>query len=361
MNIMRKRIFIALIIILLACTACSPAATRPGPSPFEVPEFVTEPPPAAMLQQSGNPTADTDNGANSLLESPQPDEAVGQQERPSQPAAAGQQVSASPTEDVTTTAPKDDGPVVLTIGGDGVNGETTWTLNRLQELRDGYREITYSTTNNWPSFEHMQAHGVSIPYLLRQAGLKESAACFKFVSTDGYFAVMTYDQIFGTRYSYSSHSASGSSGASAVEPVIAWVWGNDQKVRPENIRPFFGQSGPWDVNTSSFVKNLCKIEVLTSSAGSWAAPGASIADGSMVPVGTLLELSHSAMDNVRIYYTLDGSEPDYLSPVYNPSTSYFQPQLNKPLVLTKSVTIKMFASGLGKERSPVVTFVISVE
>ena len=277
------------------------------------------------------------------------------------PAENSGAATAPPAENsIASAASQIDELVVLTISGNGVNGVTTWTLDQLQALREGYRELTYSTTNNWPSFERMEAHGISIPYLLRQAGLRSNAASIKFVSTDGYFATLTFNQVFGTRYSYASHSAAGSSGASAVEPVVAWAWGNVGKTRQESIRPFFGQSGPWEVNTASFVKDLCKIEVSTTPAGTWAVPGASIADGSTVSAGAELELTHSNMDNIRIYYTLDGSEPGYSSPVYNQSASYFQPQLIKPLILTKSVTVKAFAAGIGKERSPAVAFSITV-
>jgi len=206
----------------------------------------------------------------------------------------------------------------------------------------------------------VEARGISLTYLLTQAGIKSGVSSIKFISTDGYYITLTYNQVFSTLYSYKNHSASGSSGAMPIDPVVAWAWGDVGKVRSENLRTCFGQSGPWEVNTAAFVKNLQKIEVSTSSAGAWAAPGSSVADGSIVSVGTELELSHGSMDSVRIYYTMDGSEPDYNSPVYNPSTSYFQPQLVKPLVLTESVTIKAFAAGLGKEKSAVVSLTVTV-
>ena len=228
-------------------------------------------------------------------------------------------------------------------------------------MRDGYREITYSTTNNWPSFGRMGARGVSLPYLLRQAGMLSSAASFRFISADGYNATVTFDQVFGTRYAYSDHSAAGSSGASAVEPTIAWEWGDVGRIRSENIRPFFGQSGPMEVNTASFVKDLMHIEVLASSVGAWAVPNASIEDGGTVPAGTELELLHENRDNLRIYYTMDGSEPGYGSPVFNRSASYFQPLLIVPIILTESVTIKAFAAGMGRDPSPVATFTFIVE
>ena len=177
---------------------------------------------------------------------------------------------------------------------------------------------------------------------------------------DGYYFTVTYDQVFGARYSYADHSNTASSGASVVEPVIAWEWGDDGRVRPENIRTFFGQSGPHEVNTSAFVQDLCKIEVLTAAPGLWAAPSATVEDGSVVSYGTELQFMHNDMDNIRIYYTLDGSEPSFNSAVYNRSTSYFQPQLTVPIILAESLTVKAFAAGFGKDPSPVVTFCITV-
>ncbi|MDR0468787.1 MAG: metallophosphoesterase [Peptococcaceae bacterium] len=251
--------------------------------------------------------------------------------------------------------PSVDDTIVLTITGDGVAEETEWTLNQMQAMQEGYREIIYSTTNNWPAFSHIEAHGVSLLYLLQQAGVMDDAACFTFISTDGYKAVLTREQLYDEHYSYTDHSAEGSAGPLIAEPLIAWAWGDVGNVREEAIRPFFGQSGSWDVNIASFVKNLCRIEISTVSPGAWEAPGAGISDGSIIPVGTGLMLTHENMDSVRIFYTLDGSEPGYDSPVFNRSTSYYQPQLIVPITLTGNVTIKAFAAGYGKDRSPVIS------
>gem|GEM_PF-1842817 len=270
----------------------------------------------------------------------------------------------APPDSYTPTAeamPEDDGAVILTISGDGVTEESTWTLKQLQNLLGGYREITYSTTNNWPAFGWIEARGVSLPYLLEQAGASDEAVGFVFIAADGYRSLVTRDQLFGDRFSYVSHSAAGSSGAFIVEPVIAWVWGDAGKAREEAIRPFFGQSGPWDVNTASFVKDLCRIEVSTGHAGVWASPTADIPDGSVVPAGAELSLAHENMDSVRIYFTLDGTEPDYDSLVFNQSTSYFQPQMIVPIELSGSMTVKAFAAGFGKDRSPTAIFHYSIE
>jgi len=274
------------------------------------------------------------------------------EERETQPVV---NVQPAPTE--PETAPED---TILIIYGDGVESQTNWTLEQLQELEEGYLEITYSTTRNWPTFSYMRGHGVSIRYLLEQAGILNSARTLVFSATDGYRANITVEQIFETRFSYTEHTAEFSSGAEEVEPMIAWEWGETGSVTPEEIRPIFGQRGPNDVNTAASVRSLYRIEVLTWDSGTWDAPGATIPSGSTIPAGTELELTHPLMDNTGLYYTIDGSDPDYYSIVYNVSTSYFQPELIVPIVIDKDVTIKVFAGGLGKADSEIVTLTYTV-
>ena len=364
--IITRNFFLILLamLVLLCCGACAPAETG-----IEETDAAMAAGEADIV--AGNIVESADNaeipppaasGEAALIEGSDDGPALEDEMPERQADIAAEAAATAPAPENAGAAPAAvDEPVILTISGAGVSGETVWTLGRLQSLKDGYREFTYSTTNNWPTFGHMTAQGISLPYLLRQAGMLDNAASCKFTATDGYYVVVTYAQIFDAQYAYTRHSPDGSGGAQAVEPVIAWVWGDGGSARPENIRPFFGQSGPLEVNTSAFVKNLCEIEVLAAPAGTWAAPQADIAAGSTVPSGTELRLLHDSLDSVRVYYTVDGSEPDYNSPVYNPSTSYFQPQLITPLLLTENVTIKAFAAAYGKERSPVATFNYIVE
>lgn len=385
----RPFLIVFVVILVVSLTACGNGAIEPNPgqtisnesaqqlppdeilntdgtqepiSPLPEPEDDAAPSPSLSTSPPASPSPDLSTG---LPTSPSPDPLTSPAEEPSPGPSTSPTEAPSPdpsTDQPGLPAPTpDDGPVILTIRGDGVSGETTWTLGQLQAMRDGYREITYSATNNWPTYSHVEAHGISMAYLFRQAGMLGSAASFTFIATDGYRATLTYDQVFGTRYSYINHSSEGSCGALVVEPLIAWEWGSDGRARPENICPYFGQISPQEVNTSSFVKDLYVIEVSTASAGRWDAPEASIADGSTVPVGTELELLHGNRDSIRIYYTINGSEPDYASRVYNLSTSYFQPQLIVPIYLAETVTIRAFAAGIGKDASAIATFTYTVE
>ena len=277
---------------------------------------------------------------------------------PDVPAAADSQ----PAEEEPEAAPAEPDPVpegtALAIYGDGVEGQTNWTLEQLQALDDGYREIVYSTTNSWPSFSHMIGHGVSLPYLFEQAGILGGATLMVFIAPDGYRAQIPAAQIYGKRYSFATHSAGHSGGAEAVEPMVAWAWGEDE-AEPGYLRPMIGQLGPNDVNTAASVKDLYRIEVSKRNAGAWEDPIASIPSGS-VAAGTGVEFSHPNMDNIKLYYTLDGSDPDYYSDVYNKSTTYFQPDLIVPISIKNDVTIKIFAGGIGKADSGIVTLTYKV-
>ena len=268
-------------------------------------------------------------------------------------------ISDDPDPEPVNPEPAPEGAALI-IYGDAVDSQTNWTLEDLQALTDGYREITYSTTNNWPSFSYMTGHGVSIPYLLELAGMHPSAATFVFISPDGYKAVLTKEQLFGAMYSYAEHSASGSGGETQVEAIIAWEWGDGGEAEPGYLRPLFGQRGPYETNSAASVKDLYRIEVSARKSESWSVPEASVDSGSQVAKGTGIEFTHPNIDNVRLYYTLDGSEPDYLSEVYNRSATYFQPDLIIPITIDKDITVKIFAGGIGKEDSPVVVFTYTV-
>ena len=336
-------------------------SNEPGPArETEAPPLVTVPP--SQADTTGDaPDAAPGDTPGDTPETAQPDTPEGSREgtqhnTTESSAPSGEPYPSGEPSPSGTPSPSGDGTVILTICGDGVAHETAWTLEQLQSMREGYREYTYSTTNNWPTFGYAAAHGISLPYLLEKAEVTDNWRSIKLIAADGYFAVVTLEQIMGIRYAYAEHTREGSSGVSRVEPVLAWEWGEDGGVREENLRFFIGQSGPMEVNTSALVRDIDRIEVMTRNPGVWAAPEASIADGSAVEFGTELRLLHDDMDSIRIYYTLDGSEPGFDSLVYNRSASYFQPHLIAPVFLAESVTIKAFAAGVGKDPSPVATF-----
>ncbi|MGI6424646.1 MAG: chitobiase/beta-hexosaminidase C-terminal domain-containing protein [Tepidanaerobacteraceae bacterium] len=247
-------------------------------------------------------------------------------------------------------APNDD--TVLTITGDGIEKELFLSMEDLKGLDKGYIEQCYSIVNNYPTRKFAVAKGISISYLLGQAGIKDQANCILVEASDGYKAELTKEQLLGKRYRYPQLISDSTANAVQVQPLLAWAFGEGQdfsKAGECDLRLVIGQQGIHDVNTAPGVQMVSKITISTKDAGSWERPTANMADGEIV-------LNHDYLDKVKIYYTLDGSEPTENSQVYNPSTTYFQPDLIKPIPVSGSGILKAKVIGYGKRDSEVLTY-----
>lgn len=240
----------------------------------------------------------------------------------------------------------------LTVSGDGLEHPLYLSLQDLKGMKAGYTEQCYSLVNNYPTRKFMVAKGVDLLWLLNQAGMKSSASSILIEASDGYKATLTRDQLLSKRYRYPDLLNGSTAGAVAVKPVLAWASaeGKDfSKAREEDLRLAIGQVGLNDVNTAAGVQMVTKITVSVQDKGRWEKPTAVLADGQIT-------LTHEFLDQVKLYYTLDGSEPTVYSQVYNPSTTYFQPDLIKPIPVSDSGTLKVKAVGYGKSDSEVLTY-----
>jgi len=256
--------------------------------------------------------------------------------------------------EVTVALPVDtpEADTILTITGDGVSKTIYLSLEDLKSMKDGYTEQCFSTVNNYPTRKFTVGKGVSLSCLLEQAGLKNEAMSIKVEASDGYKASLTRDQLLGSRYQYPGLLAGSTAGPVEVRSMLAWAFGEGQdfsKTKGEELRLAIGQQGLNDVNTAVGVQSVSKITVSTSDNGQWAMAAAALAEGQIT-------LNHGSMDQVKIYYTLDGTEPTVYSQVYNPSTSYFQPDLIKPISISGSGTLKAKVIGYGKRDSEVLTY-----
>lgn len=255
-------------------------------------------------------------------------------------------------------------PDVLTITGNGVERKTKFTPDELKSMEDGLTAACYSAVNNWPAKKFLVGKGVKLTCLLQKAGIKEDAQTIIFRAADGYSASFTREQLEEKRFCYPGLLKGSAEGAVEVPVILAWEYQEDTSDLSEAIsgelRLLFGQTGLNDAVTAAFVKGVTTIEVLTDPPGQWGAVRSEPASGKVKP-DTEVVLGHPAQDFVKIYYTLDGSEPDMESLLYNPSTSYFRPELNKPIQVNQTVTIKAIAIGFGKHNSQVATFNYDVE
>lgn len=248
-------------------------------------------------------------------------------------------VNAAAAEEATET---------LTIKGDGVSREMTFSRAELEAMQAGIVQTVYSATNNYPSNKTMYRRGISLEYLLAQAGLKDSAKVLKFTSSDGYSRTFTRQELLtDARYYFADPGT-----AAPVPAIIAWAdssKGFDTMAEMElaltmGQRVKEEQTHPW------FVKYLQTIEVSTTAPEQWPPVTFSKAPG---PNGVSVAMQHPNFDAVKIYYTTDGSNPTLHSNVYNISASYYQPQLNQPIVVAGDTEIRATAIGAGKANSVV--------
>ncbi|MEN6462689.1 MAG: chitobiase/beta-hexosaminidase C-terminal domain-containing protein, partial [Syntrophomonas sp.] len=240
----------------------------------------------------------------------------------------------------------------LTITGDGITNTIYLSMKDLKGMQGGYTEQCFSTVNNYPTRNFAVGKGVSISYLLEKAGIKSGARSIQIEASDGYKALLTRDQLLGKRYRYPGFLSGSTANPVEVKSMLAWAFGEGKsmsKATEGELRLVIGQQGLHDVNTAVSVQMVSKITVSTKDTGSWNKAAAIVANGQIT-------LNHDALDQVKLYYTLDGTEPNQFSQVYNPSTTYFQPDLIKPIPVNGSGFLKVKAIGYGKRDSEVLTY-----
>lgn len=269
----------------------------------------------------------------------------------------------------------------IEITGDGVNNPVTFTKTELENMEQ--YEHVYSTVNTYPTKKWYTARGVKLRDLLKVAEIKEEAQLIRFVSRDGYEVKLTVKELLKDKRYYfpglkENHPTDGSIAGSAegkveVEPVIALLsveGSNDPAHMTDRDAPhlIIGQRAVTEQTCTLFLKYVSKIEVLTTKPEKWDPPKANIPDGSVVPVGTLLELFNKLGDADKIHYTIDGSVPTVESPMINWIAKRWhslRPEdlgiVNRPFEINKDVVIKARTIGPGKEDSEVVTFVFTVD
>jgi len=239
--------------------------------------------------------------------------------------------------------------VALTVEGMGVS--KTLTASDLNTLKQ-YQAL-YTAVNNWPSKKQYAAAGVSINSIL--SSLKVSPKTISFVSRDGYKVALTADQLTQTRYTFAGGTRT------PVEPILAYQYATDatslSALKPQKtLTLLFGQLTATEATNPAFVEDVTKI-ILSDQVETWPAPEI-FPSAAIVSAGGTVKLTHPAEGLVKIYYTLDGTEPTLDSKLYNPST--YQPELNKPIPVTQDTTIKAIAYGYGKQTSTVATFSVKV-
>lgn len=249
----------------------------------------------------------------------------------------------------------DGNPETLTIKGDGVSNELTFTRAELEAMTTATSQNTYSVTNNFPTDKVLYRKGIPLVYLLEKAGIKDTARQLKFTSSDGYARTFTCQELLNdARYYFATD------GSKLKVPAIIALYDSSKGFKfmsDTEMVLTMGQRVKAEQNNPWLVKYLQTIEVSTTTPDQWPQV---IFNQSPGKNGVTVELKHSNYDAVKIYYTTDGTNPTINSNVYNVSASYYQPQLNKPIVVTKNTEIRAIAIGAGKSDSQIASITVDV-
>lgn len=246
---------------------------------------------------------------------------------------------------------------ILTITGDGVVNPMTFSRSELESMQSEMIDSLYSSKNNWPSNKKLAARGVSLKAILEKAGVKSEAKMITVKAFDGYKQVFTCKELLqDERYYFPKLDQDSEVGAQIVETMIALKQGNTlSDMEDEYMKLCLGQRTMQEQTFPSFVKYVDEIEVSTVEPQKWAVPQTKESEG-IVARGTEIVLEHPNFNKVKIHYTVDGTQPTINSPMYNISTTYYQPELNKPIIINEDTTIKAVAIGAGEMDSDIITF-----
>jgi hypothetical protein len=244
----------------------------------------------------------------------------------------------------------------LTIRGDGVEKEIVLSRTELEALKPVVERHTYSLSNNFPTEKTEYAAGIPLLYLLEQAGLKEAAQIITCTASDGYKREFTvHELLHASRYYFPKE------GEKQPVPAMVCLQSSDKglnSLETIELKLIMGQRAPGEQTNPWFVKYLSVIEVSCEKPARWPQVTFNRVSG---PEGVTLQLLHENIDSVKIYYTTDGSTPTVESKMYNISASYYQPQLNQPLVINKTTVVKAVAIGAGREDSPLASMSVSFD
>jgi hypothetical protein len=146
-------------------------------------------------------------------------------------------------------------------------------------------------------------------------------------------------------------------GAELVEPIIAYEYmeNTDQlnEARADSLCLIMPQANVNEQTYHTFVKGVEEIVVSEKNPGKW--DTATIyPDPGSIAKGDKAKLQHKEIGKVKMYYTMDGSNPTVESTLYNPST--YQPELNQPIVIDQDTTIKILTKGFGKYDSDIAEY-----
>lgn len=242
--------------------------------------------------------------------------------------------------------------VTLTITGDGVEKEVTFTLSELKSMPSSRN--AYSAWNTWPVKSTYYAEGVAVADLLERAGLKNAATTVNVAEAPasdgsaGYNMTFLLDDLLAERYTFEGSKK-------AVPAILATKLGDKDFAGMDEIdlRLIYGQLDAQEQTSVGFVKSARIITVTCGTVRQHPVPEAA---AERLENGQYSVELKSSDVNAKIYYTTDGSAPTVHSVMYNVSAPHWQPQLNVPFIVSGDTVVKAIAVATGYADSEILSF-----
>jgi len=237
---------------------------------------------------------------------------------------------------------------VLTITGNGVNRELTFSYSELERMTSHISQNAYSAWNTWPTRRTYYARGISLRALLDQAGLSNSATTINIASNDGYNITFLLDDLLANRFSFEGSRT-------AVPAIIALTSGNRGfgNMYEDDLRLVFGQLDEQEQTTLGFVRSVRTVTVTNAQVRQLPPP---IATAERTAGGQYSVTLTNSNASAKIHYTTDGSIPTVHSRMFNVSAPHWQPHLNEPFSVSGNTEVRAIAVAFGFRNSEVMSF-----
>ena len=254
-----------------------------------------------------------------------------------------------------------------------IDGETVKAYHDAEDVISSFEAETfsYSGFNTFPTLSFKEnVEGIRVESIIEDASGKEisefdGSSTITFTGSDGYDAVFTMDQLFGTERYYFPNAASGTDNTGGKASPDAY---EDKQPVPAIIETKgnntlrVGQSAPNDQNFPQcvdYMLNLAFIDISTAPAAKCVAPSPVKASGSVVRPGSVVKFPLPSKENSRdkLYYIIDPEPGEIPGPgdafYYYGAFNWPDETINPPVLSkTGKHTIRIVLTSYGKQDSP---------
>jgi len=234
---------------------------------------------------------------------------------------------------------------VLTITGDGVLREISFTRAELYTMTEHFSRNAYSAWNTWPTRSVYFVEGVDLAHLISLAGLRDSATTINVAEAPqaegvpGFNATFLLDSLFADRFTFEEPRTQ-------VPTILAFRQSQSSFAEMEdtNLRLIFGQLDAQEQTTMGFVRSTRIVTITNDPVRQLSRPQAT---AERQPDGRYAITLTSDNTTAKIHYTTNGQAPTVHSTMFNVSAAHWQPHLNVPFIVSSDTVVRVIAVAPG--------------